>query len=118
MNLHVLKTWPEFFQAMFDGSKCCDVRKNDRGFLVGDVLLLCEWNPTNKSPTGRKLLVKVIHILKGGQFGIDPDYVVMSVVRIGEPLEVKTFLPPVQFAKPGQFGMVITGMPFHQEKIC
>jgi hypothetical protein len=41
---HDLKTWPEYFQPIADGSKTFEVRRDDRGFKVGDFLLLREWS--------------------------------------------------------------------------
>lgn len=75
---HELKTWPEFFQAILDGDKHCEVRFDDRGFKKGDDLLLREWKPETKEYTGRTLNVVVTHILRGLS-GLDEDYVVMSI---------------------------------------
>lgn len=44
-RVHHLKTWPEPFQAVIDGRKRHEVRVDDRGFAVGDVLTLKEWDP-------------------------------------------------------------------------
>jgi hypothetical protein len=38
--IHELKTWPKIFEQMKSGLKTFDFRKNDRGFQVGDFLLL------------------------------------------------------------------------------
>lgn len=43
--VHRLKIKPEFYQAVFDGSKNFEVRKNDRDFHVGDTIVLCEYDP-------------------------------------------------------------------------
>lgn len=43
--IHELKTWPQYFCRVADGSKTFEVRKNDRGFQQGDEVLLREWNP-------------------------------------------------------------------------
>ena len=79
MKTHNLKTWPIHFDAISMGSKTCEVRLNDRDFRVDDILCLEEWSPTKKEYTGKEKLVKVTHIIEGGQFGIEKGYVVMSI---------------------------------------
>jgi hypothetical protein len=49
---HVLKCWPEFFQPVFDGKKNFELRKNDRDYKVGDVLVLREWEPREDDTHG------------------------------------------------------------------
>jgi hypothetical protein len=56
MTRHALKCWPEFFQAIADGRKSFEIRVNDRNYQVGDILVLCEWNPELAIYTGRKLV--------------------------------------------------------------
>lgn len=41
--LHHLKTLPEYFQAVIDGRKPFEVRKDDRGFKPGDKVILEEY---------------------------------------------------------------------------
>lgn len=85
---HELKTWSEHFEEVFMGRKTYEVRKNDRDFKVGDMLILQEGDLGGAGmsdydltffPTGRTLARKVTHILHGGEFGIEKDYVVMSI---------------------------------------
>ena len=64
MATHDLKIWPEFFQAVLEDRKRFEYRNDDRGFKVGDVLLLREWTPYTENYTGRKEEVKVTYILK------------------------------------------------------
>lgn len=48
-RVHDLKVWPEFFEALVDGRKTFEIRKNDRGFRLGDKLRLQEFVPTDGS---------------------------------------------------------------------
>ena len=43
MAEHVLKVQPPYFDALADGSKTFEVRRNDRAFQRGDTLVL--WEP-------------------------------------------------------------------------
>jgi hypothetical protein len=76
---HDLKSWPEFFDPVIKEKKHFEVRKNDRNFKVGDILRLQEWNPEQGIYTGRFTTREVTYILPGGKFGIDKDYIVMSI---------------------------------------
>lgn len=82
---HALKTWPEFFDAVCAGDKTFEVRRADRDFRVGDVLLLQRWEPDRGDYTRdgsgdpATLSVRVTYILPGGQFGVEPGYVVMGL---------------------------------------
>lgn len=76
---HELKTWNEYFEEVFMGRKTFEVRKSDRHFEKGDILILKEWNPKTETYTGRQLARRVTYILEGGKFGIEYGYVVMSI---------------------------------------
>ena len=41
-----LKILPMYFQAVWDGKKTFEVRKNDRGYKPNDILVLKEWDGT------------------------------------------------------------------------
>ena len=69
---HRLKIKPEYYQAVFDGIKNFEVRKNDRDFKVGDILILCEYDPfkyrgrggSGKDGfSGREITEKITYIL-------------------------------------------------------
>lgn len=51
MRIHQIKIAPKYFNAVVAGSKKAELRKDDRGYKVGDVLSLCEWK--HGSYTGR-----------------------------------------------------------------
>ena len=60
---HELKTWPEFFQSIADEEKTFEIRRDDRGFRVGDYLLLREWTHDD-GYSGRVRLRKVCYVLR------------------------------------------------------
>ena len=87
MHTHRLKTWPEFFNATLNGEKKFEVRRDDRGFSVGDELILCEWDPNLFSIGGhthREIITTIIFKLPGGKFGIDPNYCILGIGDITE----------------------------------
>jgi hypothetical protein len=76
MTEHELKCWPESFDPIFVGLKKFDLRKNDRGFKVGDTILLREYEPPKLQVqgekyagpggyTGRVLRQRISYILEG-----------------------------------------------------
>jgi hypothetical protein len=71
---HELKTWPDYFCALLDGSKTFEYRRNDREFKVGDVLRLREWEPTFQQYTGREMNRKVTYILP-----TSPTFVILAL---------------------------------------
>lgn len=79
---HELKTWPNPFHAVWQGVKTFEVRRDDRGFKVGDRLLLREYEPQGASEgtyTGREITADVTYLLKGPNFGLPANMVVMSI---------------------------------------
>ncbi len=70
---HILKTDQEAFQAVLSGAKTFEIRLNDRGYAVGDVLGLRETRFTGAEMragaplvyTGRECLRFISHVLTG-----------------------------------------------------
>jgi hypothetical protein len=81
MSIHILKTWPDPFHAILDGSKTHEIRKADRPFAVGDLLHIKEWDPTSEKYTGAELSVRVTYITWGREWGIPAGLCVMSITR-------------------------------------
>lgn len=75
---HELKVWPEYYAAIDAGKKTLELRKDDRGFQVGDSLLLREFDPKT-GIYGESCERVVTHIVQGGHFGIADGYVAMSI---------------------------------------
>jgi len=79
-TVHELKTWPEFFALVVNGNKNFELRPDDRGFEVGDVLWLREWLPAEKKYTGRYRFCWVDYVLRDAYlFGLKAGFVAMSV---------------------------------------
>ena len=77
---HELKVWPEYFHKLQPGEKTFEVRRDDRGFQKGDVLWLREYDPKQiRGYTGNATYARIDYILTGGQFGIEPGFVVMAL---------------------------------------
>lgn len=73
--IHKLKILPEYFKAVSSGEKKFEIRRNDRGFNVGDFLILREY--TNKY-TGNWGVFKITYILADPEF-LKPGYAALSI---------------------------------------
>lgn len=78
-RLHSLRCWPEFYAKLESGEKTFELRKDDRGFRAGDMLLLREWLPGTEVYTGRETLRRVTYLMCGPAFGLLPGYVCMAL---------------------------------------
>lgn len=84
--VHELKTDPEVFDAVARGDKTYEIRRNDRNFLVGDMLILHETRYTGQEMsgpeprplefTGRTETRIVSHVLEG--YGLQPGWAILS----------------------------------------
>jgi len=74
--MHQLKTWPEFYAAIDEGRKNFEIRKNDRDFIVGDSLILVEYDPKAAAYTGRATTRYVSYVTAWEQW---PGNVVMGL---------------------------------------
>lgn len=76
---HYLKTWPVYYGRCVSGQKPFEVRKNDRDFQTGDILVLQEYDPEEDVFTGQETHFEVTYVLHGGQFGVEPGFCVMGI---------------------------------------
>ena len=84
---HELKILPEYFDEVVSGRKTFEVRKDDRGFQIGDTLILKEWNRGRY--TGREVAVEVTYIYRGNF--CKEDHCVMSIEKKGKWEEISEY---------------------------
>jgi len=87
---HEIKIYPEYFNLVNDGTKPFEIRKNDRDYKLGDRLFLREYCTTKEEYTDRYCLKEITYVLKGGSFGLDPDYVILGLIDDNEIIETLT----------------------------
>ena len=79
MKIHDLKILPEYFEAVLNGSKTFELRKDDRDIQVGDVLHLKEYDKTNGLYTGQMIIKKVLYILRNvPEYGLKEGYCIIG----------------------------------------
>ncbi len=79
MKTHILKTWPEYFDATWKGDKAFELRVNDRDYKAGDKLILQEYDPITNLYSGREIECNVGYVLYGGQFGLPENLCIMTI---------------------------------------
>jgi len=87
MSIHKLKTWQPYFSEVMSGIKRFEVRKDDRNFNVGDILILEEYDQELQELTGMVCKAIVIYKLPGGSFGIEKGYCVLGIRYFDSELE-------------------------------
>jgi hypothetical protein len=63
MTVHKLKVQQQYFEALFDGTKTCEVRYNDRDYQVGDLLVFAGSIRRNEEVLFGEVACEVTHIL-------------------------------------------------------
>lgn len=78
---HELKIYQEYFEAVKDGRKKFEIRKNDRNYKVGDILVLLEYDKYYEAFTGEKITVEITYLTDYAQ---QDGYVVLGIEEIWE----------------------------------
>jgi hypothetical protein len=88
---HELKTVARYWDAVAEGRKTFEVRRNDRAFQTGDILELAKIDDKGfyVTPAGERfgktiLRKRITYLLQGGQFGIDPGYCVLGLGEVSQ----------------------------------
>ena len=81
---HTLKTWPEYFAEVEADRKPFELRRDDRNWVVGDDVVLAEWDPALGLYTGRTATRKITYILRGCDCkvgGLEVGYCILGIRR-------------------------------------
>jgi len=81
-KIHHLKSWPDPFSQVLDGSKLHEVRSADRNFRSGEIVILKEWDPESKEFTGRSLRAEIGNITYPGFWGLPDPLCVFSLLNL------------------------------------
>jgi hypothetical protein len=77
--IHELKVHPQFWQALLDGIRPFELRRNDRNYQVGQLARFYEYDP-KYGATGKLLMVKIIYILKPEDCpGLMPGFCILGI---------------------------------------
>lgn len=76
---HYLKTWPDVFEETWAGRKVHEWRRDDRGFELGDRVVLEEFEPAGERYLGRKITAEITFISRGPEWGIPEGFAVFSL---------------------------------------
>ena len=87
MKTHYLKVWTKQFDAVRRGAKTHEVRKGDRDYRAGDIVILREFDPNERRYTGKCIETQITFITRGGTFGIPEDICVMSIRRVNPAMD-------------------------------
>lgn len=81
MKVHNLKIKPQYFKDVVSGIKTFEVRKNDRNFKVGDLMVLETYD--NEKFTGSFVNTEITYMLD------DPKYCKKGYVILGFKLHLE-----------------------------
>ena len=80
-QVHHLKTIDPYFSQVYVGLKNFELRKNDRDFKVGDILVLEEYDIKTETYTGSAVQKVVTMVLEDcPHFGLMPGYCILSMI--------------------------------------
>jgi len=93
-KIHILKSWPQFFAPISEGTRTHELRRNDRGFAVGDMLVLREFEPQSQHYTGRECRAEITSMTSFAQpcavsgEALNADFCILSI-RLVQAKDVK-----------------------------
>lgn len=80
---HTPKTLKQLFEFQENGKKIFELRKDDRPYKVGDMLLSNAYESEKNGYTGRVAIYRVLYIIRDAEcFGLQKGYCIMQLERV------------------------------------
>jgi len=89
-KIHHLKSWPQFFIAIKEGKRTHELRRSDRDFEVGDIMVLHEFHPEGQTYTGAACTVEITSMTSFSQpcavsgEALNADFCILSIRLQGD----------------------------------
>lgn len=97
MKTIYLKTWPVFYQMMLDGTKTFDLRKDDRDFQAGDLVVQQEYEPETKTYTGREMTVGAGRVFRNMSVpGLEDGYCIIQCVILDHDHDLEDLIEQIE----------------------
>lgn len=84
MKLHILKIRPCYFYYVHEGFKNFEIRKDDRGYEVGDLIHFVNVSGEDYTYATNNVF-QITYILRDAlEFGLNKDYCILSLKKLGD----------------------------------
>lgn len=85
MKMHVLKIKYGYLQEILYEGKNFELRKDDRGYKVGDIIHFVDTDGNEFANFFRELVFRITYILRDvPQYGLDKEYCILAISRMRE----------------------------------
>lgn len=83
MKEHIVKSETDYFSQLWRGQRAFEVRRNDRGYAVGDIIVFQEYDRVNGAYSDREERRRISFILPADtRLGLMPGYCVLGLTAV------------------------------------
>lgn len=83
MDIHRVKSWPEYYAPIVRNIKTFDLRKDDRAYAVGDWIVFEEFKHGIGTYTGATTTRRIVYILRNFD-GLMPGYCILGLGEVDD----------------------------------
>lgn len=85
MKFHVIKIVEEYLYDILYEGKTFELRKDDRGYEVGDLIHFVDTSGNEFKSFHKDLVFRITYILRDvPQYGLDKDYCILAIAPLKE----------------------------------